>query len=315
MICIREPLARALLRGEGRRGRRRLCAGRADGGHQPPFHRRFPRHRRRQQSARGDDRQPRLLGQQARHRHPPRHLAPRRRHERPRAPLDRHLARRRRQRLPARGRLRHHRGLRGHGDLLPRHRPCRPPAAAGPDPDRPDAGQEGRHRQRPVGGGLDGGAAQGRARAEPGADAREQPGLHPWRPVRQYRAWLQLGDRHQGRAQARRLCGHRGGLRRRSRRREILRHQMPQGRPQARLRGDRGHHPRAQDAWRRGQGRSQEGESRRAGEGLRQSRAPCRECAEIRRAGGGLGQPLLQRHRGRDRAAQAPLRDARRRNA
>ena len=53
------------------------------------------------------------------------------------------------------------------------------------------------------------------------------PGLHPWRAVRQYRAWLQLGDRHQGRAQARRLCRDGSGLRGRSRRREVLRHQVP----------------------------------------------------------------------------------------
>ena len=38
-----------------------------------------------QQSARGADRQPHLLGQRARHRRAPRHLAPRARHERPRA--------------------------------------------------------------------------------------------------------------------------------------------------------------------------------------------------------------------------------------
>ncbi len=37
-------LARPLLRHEGRRRRRRLCPGRADGGHQPPLHRRLPRH-------------------------------------------------------------------------------------------------------------------------------------------------------------------------------------------------------------------------------------------------------------------------------
>ena len=42
------------------------------------------------------------------------------RHERPGAARDRQLARRRRQRLPARGRLRHHRRLRGHGHPLPR---------------------------------------------------------------------------------------------------------------------------------------------------------------------------------------------------
>jgi hypothetical protein len=33
-------------------------------------------------------------------------------------------------------------------------------------------------------------SAEGRADAEPGADAGEQPGLHPWRPVREHRPWL-----------------------------------------------------------------------------------------------------------------------------
>ena len=61
----------------------------------------------------------------------------------------------------------------------------------GADP-RPRAGA----RRRTEGGRLDGGAAEGRDRAQPGADAGEQPGLHPWRAVRQHRAWLQLGDRH-----------------------------------------------------------------------------------------------------------------------
>ena len=50
-----------------------------------------------------------------------------------------------------------------------------------------------------------------------------------------------------------------------------------------------------------------------AGEGLRQSRAPRRECAQISCAGGGVGQPLLQRQRGRDRAPQAAVLDHRRR--
>ena len=112
-------LARALLRRQGRRGRRRLCPGRADGGHQPPLHRRLPRHHVGAQPALGDDRQPHLLGQRARHRQPPRRLAARARHERPRAALDRQLARRRLERLPARGRLRHHGRLRGDGHLLP----------------------------------------------------------------------------------------------------------------------------------------------------------------------------------------------------
>ena len=51
------------LRREGRRRRRRLRAGRADGGHQSPLHRRLPRHHVGPQSALGADRQPHLLGQ------------------------------------------------------------------------------------------------------------------------------------------------------------------------------------------------------------------------------------------------------------
>ena len=62
------------------------------------------------------------------------------------------------------------------------------------------------------------------------------PGVHSRRAVRQHRARLQLGDRHEQRAQARRLRGHRGGLRRRSGRGEILRHQVPQGRPRPPMR-------------------------------------------------------------------------------
>ena len=103
VICLREPSLGPVLRHEGRRGRRRLCADRADGGHQPPLHRRLPRHHLGPQPAVGDDRQPHLLGQRARHRLPPRRLAARARHERPGAARDRRLARRRRQRLPARG--------------------------------------------------------------------------------------------------------------------------------------------------------------------------------------------------------------------
>ena len=56
-------VARALLRGQGRRGRRRARAGGADGGHQPALHRRLPRDHLRAQPARGADRQPRAPGQ------------------------------------------------------------------------------------------------------------------------------------------------------------------------------------------------------------------------------------------------------------
>ena len=62
VICLREPSPGAELRHEGRRGRRRLCAGRADGPDQPAFHRRFPRHHLGQQLAGRDDRQPRSTG-------------------------------------------------------------------------------------------------------------------------------------------------------------------------------------------------------------------------------------------------------------
>ena len=69
--------ARPVVRHEGRRRRRRLCASRADGGHQSPFHRRLPRHHLGEQPARRHDRQPHLLGQCARHRPASRRLASR----------------------------------------------------------------------------------------------------------------------------------------------------------------------------------------------------------------------------------------------
>ena len=53
MLCLREPSLGPSLRREGRRRRRRLCPGRADGGHQPAFHRRLPCHRIGAQSAIG----------------------------------------------------------------------------------------------------------------------------------------------------------------------------------------------------------------------------------------------------------------------
>ena len=99
MLCLREPSLGPFVRHEGRRGRRRVCAGGADGGHQPPLHRRLPRHHVGQQPPGGAARQSHLLGQRARDRSAPRHLAPRAGHERPRAARDRQLARRRRQRL------------------------------------------------------------------------------------------------------------------------------------------------------------------------------------------------------------------------
>ena len=227
-------VARPVVRHEGRRRRRRLRPGDPDGGHQPPLHRRLPRHHLGAQSALGADRQSHLLGQCARHRQPPRRLAPRHGHERPRAARDRLLARRRRQRLSARGRLRHHGGVGGDGDLLPRQRPRRPEGAARQHHRRLYPRPQADPRQGPQGARRDDRAAQGGDRAEPGADAGRHARLHPRRPVRQHRAWLQLGGRDHDRAQARRLRRHRSRLRRRSRRGEVHRHQVPQGRPRRR---------------------------------------------------------------------------------
>ena len=294
-------VARPLLRDERRGSRRRLRPGRADGGDQSALHRRPACHRHGEQSARRADRQPRLLGERARHRHAPGRLAARHRHERPGAALARLLARRHGQWVSARRRLRHHRCLGGDGDLLPGARSRRSEEAARQYRRRLYPGAQAGARRRPQGAGTDDCAAQGRAGAEPRADARRHARLHPWRPVRQHRARLQLGAGDDDRAQARRLRGDRGGFRRRSRRREIHRHQMPQDRACAGLRGARRHHPRAQDAWRREEGRPQGGEPQGAGSGYGQSRAAHRELEKIRHRAGRLHQPLLRRYGGRDR--------------
>ncbi len=160
-----------VLRRQGRGGRRRLCPGRADGGHQPPFYRRYPRDRRRQQPARGDGRQPHLLRARTAHRSAPGQLAPRHRHERPGVALDRRLARRGRQRLSARGWVRHHRRLPGDGDFLPGDRPARPAAPAWQHRRRPDARAQAGDRRRGQGRRIDDRALEGRARPQPGADA------------------------------------------------------------------------------------------------------------------------------------------------
>jgi hypothetical protein len=161
------------------------------------------------QPAVGDDRQPHLLGQRARHRQ--RRVVWRRVMDmNDRALRDIVvLARRRRQRLPAPDRLRHHRGLRGHGDPVPRHRPQGPEKRSATS-SSPTAATRRRSMPRPQGRRRDDRAAEGRDAAEPRADAGEQPGLRARRPVRQHRAWLQLGHRHHDRAEAGRLRRDRG---------------------------------------------------------------------------------------------------------
>ena len=76
ILCLREPSLGPCFGLKGGCSRRRLCPGCADGGHQPALHRRFSRHRRRQQPARRNGRQSRLLGQRTRYRSASGHLAP-----------------------------------------------------------------------------------------------------------------------------------------------------------------------------------------------------------------------------------------------
>ncbi len=115
---------------------------------------------------------------------------------------------------------------------------------------RPDAGP----RPRPQGRRGHGRPASRRYPAEPRSDHREQSGPRARRPIRQYCAWLQFGRRDAGGAEARRLCGDRGRLRCGSRRGEVLRHQVPQGWPEAGRRRHRGDGPGTENERRRGEG-------------------------------------------------------------
>ena len=110
---------------------------------------------------------------------------------------------------------------------------------------------EADHRRRPEGPRGDDRAAEGRHQAEPGADAGEQPGLHPRRPVRQHRPRLQQRAGHQAGHAALRVHRDRGRLRRRPGRGEVHEHQVPQGGHQAQRGGDRGHGPGAEAPRRR----------------------------------------------------------------
>ncbi len=235
------------------------------------------------------------------------------RHERPRAARHHRRAGRAGQRLSAPGRLRHRRRVRGDGDLLPVVFARRPQGAPGQDRRRLHPRPEARSRARPAGARRDDGAAQGCVEAEPRADAREQPGVHPRRPLRQHRARLQLGDRDQGGAEARRLRRHGGRVRRRPRRGEVHRHQVPQVRSAAQPRRAGRDDPRAQVPRRRRREGAHARESAGAGEGRGQPRAPHQQRPQpLRHALRGRDQPLHVGHRRRDRAAPEEGRPSRR---
>ena len=94
-------------------------------------------------------------------------------------------------------------------------------------------------------------AAQGRAQAQPRADARGPAGDDALRPVREHRPRQQLADRRPDRDEARRLRRHRVGLRLRHGDGEVLRHRLPVRRADAVGRGARHHRARDQAPRRR----------------------------------------------------------------
>jgi hypothetical protein len=103
----------------------------------------------------------------------------------------------------------------------------------------------------------------------------------------------------------RRLCCDRSWLWRRPRRREVHRHQMPQVRP-ASVRGcHRGNDTGAEIPWRRRPQGAQQRKSVGARKRHRESRAPCKQCAQsLWPAVRGVDQSVHVRHDGGSRAAQ-----------
>ena len=98
---------------------------------------------------------------------------------------------------PARERLRHHRGQRGHGDPLPGRLAGRPARTARPHPGRLHRGRRAGAGRSELGvTGVDGGDPQRGDPAQPRADDRVGAGVRPRRAVRQHRPRLQLGARH-----------------------------------------------------------------------------------------------------------------------
>ena len=201
------------------------------------------------------------------------------------APLDGHQPRRDQRRPGAGGAVRHRAGQRDHGDPGARHRSLRSRGAAGPDHRRPHPRPEAGHRRRPQGVRRHDPAAQGRHPAQPGADPGGRTGAGALRPVRQHRARLQLDRGHQAGTLAGRDRAHRGGLRRRPGRGEILRHQGPLRQPQARGGHRGGDGARAQDERRSEEGRPRQGGRRRAQAGSGEPRGPREERAEVRGPG------------------------------
>ena len=274
---------RAGVRHQGRRGRRRLQPGHPDGGLQPPPDRRRARDRRRAQPRGRVHRQPRPPRQRARDRPAPASCG--------RASSTSATARCARSSSGSAARengyaraspVRDHGRLRGHGDPRPRVGHPRPARATRPGGARDAPRRDADHGRGPQGRGRDDGPAQRRDQAEPAPDAGGRARVRPLRPVREHRARQQQRPRRPRRP---RVLGHRrdrGRVRGRHGRREVLRHQVPGVRAQARRRGPRRDDPRAQDARRRGPDRR--GQAAGPGAAREQPRGRPRRWGEPRQA-------------------------------
>ena len=194
VLCLREASLGPVFGIKGGAAGGGLRPGCADGGPQPPFHRRHPRDRRREQ----------LLS----------------------APLEAHLLHGNKLGIDpltvswrrcvdmndralrgvviglggrANGYVRetgrHHRGFRGDGDHAVARDLPRPAAAIGRDHRRLHVGGRAGDRRAVAGGGRDDRPAQGRHQAESRADARGAAGLRALRPVREHRPRQQLARR------------------------------------------------------------------------------------------------------------------------
>ena len=167
---------------------------------------------------------------------------------------------------------------------------------------------------------VDDRAAHRRDQAEPAADARGRPGVRPLRAVREHRPRQQLDHRGPPGARDERDRLHRGRLRGRHGRREVLRHQVPGVGAAAGRGGRRGDHPRVEDAWRRRPDRGRQAArpgaargERRGGAGRwREPRQADRERPPVQRPGGRGDQLLPHRHRGGGRGDQGGLARGRR---
>lgn len=93
--------------------------------------------------------------------------------------------------------------------------------------------------------------AEGCPEAKPRADNRGYAGNSALRAFRQYSAWMQLGRRYEDGPHAWRLRHNGGRLRCRSRRREVLRHQVPHSGVATCIDSAGGDASSLEDAWRR----------------------------------------------------------------